>query len=338
MKAAVGAALGAVLLRARARRLRVLRSAAAPLPSATMGPPVMAPAPRTPPAHRQKHAGAGADDAADDGEPTVVVRAAFDIGSSATKMAVARVALPRAGDPAATPGRVLEVLFSEQEEVLVRHALGRSADGTLDGAIVDALADQLSAYRRAAEALGASQFGGVATAVFREARNGDAVLRARVRGALGIDARVVSQAYEGRLGFLSAAAALQTAAARETATLARRRRRAPPASAAASAAFAPLSPCRGGSASGGLERLAAAAADVARGGAACGVLSWDSGGGSFQIAAADGTVFGRHEGESTALKRLVELQGRAFGGARPTANPATLGDCEPVESSAETPD
>ena len=42
------------------------------------------------------------------------------------------------------------------------------------------------------------------------------------------------------------------------------------------------------------------------------VLSWDSGGGSFQIANSKGDMYGGAVGSSTCLQIMMELQGRAF--------------------------
>jgi len=54
-----------------------------------------------------------------------------------------------------------------------------------------------------AQALGATQVAGIATAVFRRAGNGEAYL-ARANGELGMKLQIVSQQLEGQLGFLAA--------------------------------------------------------------------------------------------------------------------------------------
>ena len=55
-----------------------------------------------------------------------------------------------------------------------------------------------------------AQFGGIATAVFRRASNGEAHL-SRVNSELGLGLQIISQQLEGELGYLSAQAGLGAA-------------------------------------------------------------------------------------------------------------------------------
>ena len=124
-----------------------------------------------------------------------------------------------------------------QEQVLLNHALVQSQGGDLDGAILDRSFGVLRRFRQTAEALGATQvapfpgrdartvrqracerksptptsapaqFGGIATAVFRRASNGEAHL-SRVNSELDLGLQIISQQLEGELGYLSAQAGL----------------------------------------------------------------------------------------------------------------------------------
>lgn len=132
----------------------------------------------------------------------VRVRAALDIGSGQHKLLVAAV------DTRA--GAIVAVLHTEQEQVLLNHALVQSQGGDLDGAILDRSFGVLRRFRQTAEELGATQFGGIATAVFRRASNGEAHL-SRVNSELGLGLQIISQQLEGELGYLSAQSGLGAA-------------------------------------------------------------------------------------------------------------------------------
>lgn len=126
------------------------------------------------------------------------VRAAFDVGSGQTKITVAVVD--------ESTGRPQKVLFAEETVVLVGHDFKKSKDGTLSDAILAELRNVLVHYRDIAEGLGAEELAGVATAVFRESKNGGGFIQ-QMRDELGIGLKLISQEEEGRLGFLTAVAA-----------------------------------------------------------------------------------------------------------------------------------
>lgn len=134
----------------------------------------------------------------------IVRRAAFDIGSGMSKMQVSDIDL--------SAGRVVATLFAEEREVLF------AADWKASGARAQ-LSDEiqlrglevLEALRKIADELGATQMRGVATEVFRKAKNGGLYLE-RVAEELGIRASVIEQTEEARLGWLTAVAALPSEA------------------------------------------------------------------------------------------------------------------------------
>ena len=140
-----------------------------------------------------------------------VLRAAFDVGSGATKVTVAVVS--------PSDGAVVRILYSDQTELLLRHDLQETKATTgrdmLSDACVGRLLERLAFYAAEArgagggddaeDSVGAVQMVGCATAVFRSAENGEEVLE-RVRSEIEIDVQMVSQELEGRLGFLTAKA------------------------------------------------------------------------------------------------------------------------------------
>ena len=141
--------------------------------------------------------------------PTMELRAAFDIGSGATKLGLARVLC--------ADGSIDAVLHSSQAELLLRHDLQAVEAATGVANISDVAAAQLAATlgtfaaiaRAAAERDGLPlRVRGVATAVFRAARNGTETLRAAAKAA-GIEAgalRIITQRAEGALGYSTAVA------------------------------------------------------------------------------------------------------------------------------------
>mmetsp|Transcript_44355 Transcript_44355/g.105017 ORF Transcript_44355/g.105017 Transcript_44355/m.105017 type:complete len:325 (+) Transcript_44355:122-1096(+) len=124
-------------------------------------------------------------------------RAAFDIGSGATKLMVADVA----------NSCVQKVYF--QGEVPVAFAIDwkQSADNTLSETIQAKGISVLKDFLGLCVQHGVPDAGraAIATEVFRKASNGGAYLE-RVRKECGLDVEVVSQAIEAELGFQTAVA------------------------------------------------------------------------------------------------------------------------------------
>lgn len=216
----------------------------------------------------------------------LVTRASLDIGSGATKISVAEVAV-NDDDGTCTIERLL---FEEQTEVLYGHdAKKHAASGLLSDGILERGQAVLARYCQ----LATDEYGcappvvGVATAVFREAANGEAFLQ-RLQRSLPLRVHLVTQQEEGLLGF-------QTAVATSG-----------------------LPPSR--------------------------LLSWDSGGASFQLvrlrpglhhpqpqSAADCLVYLGGLGSAKVTAMMVEqVQGKDFA-ATQSPNPATAADCLALE-------
>ena len=127
------------------------------------------------------------------------IRAAIDIGSGNHKLCIAEVDLD--------VNTILRVIHTEQKQVMLKHALLQSSDGCFTEAVMATSYSVLVGFRTRAIAAGATQFAGVATAVFRRAANGEAFLE-RVNNVLKLRVRVASQRLEGELGHLSASSSL----------------------------------------------------------------------------------------------------------------------------------
>lgn len=126
------------------------------------------------------------------------VKAAFDVGSGQTKVTIAEVD--------ETTGRPIRILFADETALLVGHDLKRSKDGNLSDEILTKLKTVLNDYRDIAIKLNAEDLAGVATAVFRESKNGADFIRS-VREESGINLQLISQEEEGKIGFATAVAA-----------------------------------------------------------------------------------------------------------------------------------
>ena len=204
-----------------------------------------------------------------------IIRAALDIGSGEHKMVVATLD--------ARTGAVEDVLHSEVITVLLAMDLKRAgSDGALSPAALAASSAALATFAATAKSYGCGPPRGVATAVFRRASNGEAHLAA-MRAEHGVGLAVVTQATEGRLGYLTAVGA---------------------------------APAGGGP-----------------------VVSWDSGGGSFQVAAAVGGETVVYEGPLGSADAHAGLRERMrFSGPSPNPADATHVDAVVADLAARMPD
>ena len=176
------------------------------------------------------------------------VRCVFDVGSGATKCHVASVNRVK--------NQVTKSLYSHQTQILLRHDIQSSADGkTFSEEILHECRDCLQRYKQIASDFGCTRYNGIATAVFRHAKNGEEFLDV-LNKVDGLSIEVISQKEEGKVGFLSAVCV---------------------------------------------------APNISRDK----IISWDSGGGSFQLTDADYNVFEGPYGSTHALTRALE-QKRPF--------------------------
>jgi len=124
------------------------------------------------------------------------IRAGFDVGSGATKMQVA------AFDP--TTKKLAKVFFSEQVEAMYSHDLASNANGELSSAMLKKGLQVLREFNNVAAKHGCDKdnMRGIATAVFRKAKNGQEYLRL-VRRELGIRLNCIDQDLEGKIGYMT---------------------------------------------------------------------------------------------------------------------------------------
>jgi len=188
----------------------------------------------------------------------MVVVAALDVGSGATKLLVARISK--------NPFKLMQVLYEKETEVLLAHDV-ESNEGFISEHTQSKCRDVLLNYKNMALSLGASRISGVGTQVFRTACNGADFLRSLKKQDIFID--LIGQQQEGHLGFLTAVALTNDP----------------------------------------------------------GIISWDSGGASFQIT--DGkNVFQGHLGTTVVTAALCHLQGKIAFNAVSTPNPVSQQDAD----------
>ena len=125
----------------------------------------------------------------------IVRRGALDIGSGATKLVIADVLVE------ASESRVQLVRYGAERPVPFSADFLRSGDGCLSEEVMrrglHTIVDLLDVCRR----MKVTQLAGVATEVFRQAKNGAAFL-SRVKD-LGLEVQIIAQEQEAMLGYLS---------------------------------------------------------------------------------------------------------------------------------------
>ena len=135
------------------------------------------------------------DDCEELPEGLVQRRAAFDIGSGATKLMIADVDVET--------GQLGDTVHASERTV--KYAFDWKTHGVLSDAVQAEGIKMLHALRTEVLASGCTAYTAVATEVFRKAPNGAAFLQ-RVRAELGLEIALVSQEEEAQIGFLTAVA------------------------------------------------------------------------------------------------------------------------------------
>ncbi|KNC79080.1 hypothetical protein SARC_08512 [Sphaeroforma arctica JP610] len=124
-----------------------------------------------------------------------VIRAAFDVGSGSTKLTVGQIEL--------ATGHLTKVFFSEERVVEVGKSF-RHHKEFIAPEMLELCRNKLTEFKSIALSHGATQWAGVATAVFREKSNGKFI--EDINSKLGLNLRVVSQTAEAELGYATAVA------------------------------------------------------------------------------------------------------------------------------------
>lgn len=125
------------------------------------------------------------------------VRAAIDIGSGATKMKIAAVDLKT--------HKIASVIFETQIAVPFQTALSRSSDDTFSPEIMAEGIQAMHQFKKIAQEHQVSKVVAVATAAFRQAKNGQDYA-ATITEETGIEVYVIDQEEEGILAFNAAMA------------------------------------------------------------------------------------------------------------------------------------
>jgi len=146
---------------------------------------------------------ASSPDKVDSKNVKAIVRAAFDVGSGATKMKVGRVT---SDDKGIADVELLFPTATDNGEVKVAYQDALKASGKrkeLPEEVITNGAAELKKLKATAESLGATEFVGVATSAFREAGNGQAAAE-KLSKESGIAIKVITQDEEAALGFWAA--------------------------------------------------------------------------------------------------------------------------------------
>lgn len=125
-----------------------------------------------------------------------VIRAAIDIGSGSTRIKVAKVDRCK--------NKVLTVLLEREEKVDYKEDLVKSRRDHFSDEIMATGLATLRSLKTEADKFSPEEYVSVATAAFREAKNGQKFIE-KIDVELWINARIITQAEEALLGFYGSA-------------------------------------------------------------------------------------------------------------------------------------
>jgi len=125
------------------------------------------------------------------------VRAAIDIGSGATNLKVAKV------DP--VTNKILVQLYEKSIPVPYQKHLEQSTNETFDRAVMDQGLHAIKGLKEIADTYQVKKVIAVATAAFRQAKNGESFAR-EIENETGVQVRIINQDDEGILAFRAALA------------------------------------------------------------------------------------------------------------------------------------
>ena len=125
-----------------------------------------------------------------------ITRAAIDIGSGSTRLKVAKVDRCKS--------KVLNVLLEREEKVDYKEDLLKSRSDNFSEEIMNTGLATLKTLKTEAEKFSPKEYVAVATAAFREAKNGQKFIE-KINVELWINPRIISQGEEALLGFYGSA-------------------------------------------------------------------------------------------------------------------------------------
>lgn len=123
------------------------------------------------------------------------IHGVLDIGSSSTKAVVAQVDI--------CSKKIVKTIFEEQVPIACSETLEKSVDGTLPPVFAEEGGAKLQALVARMKEKKAEPISGLATACYRNAKNGTEVAAA-LSARAGVPVKVISQEEEAELGYLSA--------------------------------------------------------------------------------------------------------------------------------------
>lgn len=121
-------------------------------------------------------------------------RGAFDIGSGSTKF--------QCSDYSLNNKKILSTIYQEERPILFGADFLTSPVGSISSLIQDAGLQTLYELKKEGDNLGIEEYSGIATEVFRKARNGTAYLQ-RIRDEIGIKVVILTQDMEAEVGYKS---------------------------------------------------------------------------------------------------------------------------------------
>lgn len=127
-------------------------------------------------------------------------RAAFDVGSGATKLKVIEINT--------CLQEITQTVLEDQIKVEYRDDLEKSSSGEFSEEIQRQGLEALEKLQKQAREKGAQRFAGIATAAFRQSKNADNFVKI-IRERLAIQLRIISQSEEALLGFQAARASVK---------------------------------------------------------------------------------------------------------------------------------
>lgn len=130
-----------------------------------------------------------------DGDAALQRRAAVDVGSGGTKVAIA--------DVDDETHQILEIVYENSFPVSYQAALDRSSDGTFDQEIQELGCRTFREIKEIADQHGVEKIVAIATSAFRQANNAEEFV-SKIREESGIDVKVIAQKEEGAIAFFSA--------------------------------------------------------------------------------------------------------------------------------------
>ena len=125
-----------------------------------------------------------------------ITRAAIDLGSGSTRFKVAKVDRCK--------GKILEVLLEREEKIDFKEDLIKSRTNTFSESIMSSSIETLRTLKKEADKFSPKEYVAVATAAFREAKNGQKFIE-RINVELWINPRIITQGEEALLGFYGSA-------------------------------------------------------------------------------------------------------------------------------------